>query len=88
MSRLPPIISLFSAIVIAYFYALFKPLFNSLKKLNPCYNTPACQVCQRPDEICIFKFYFIDPQKNSGSKIISHHWCSMDVHKTLWALHI
>ena len=44
MSRLPPILSLFSAIVTAYFYALFKPLLNSLNRLNPCYNTPACKV--------------------------------------------
>ena len=44
MSRLPPILSLFSAIVTAYFYALIKPLLNSLNRLNPCYNTPACKV--------------------------------------------
>jgi len=47
MSRLPPILSLFSAILTAYFYALFKPLLNSLNKLNPCYNTPACQILRK-----------------------------------------
>ena len=41
---LPPILSLFSKIILAYCYAFLKSLLSSLNKLNPCYTGETFQV--------------------------------------------